>query len=179
MGGLVAFAQVHMTRKPQLAEKFLGGVLGGLVAVTAGCNVVSPLGALAIGGLAGVVHNLLFDLLERARLDDPVGAIPVHLGCGVLGTLCVAIFGDPAKLPHGRLEQLGVQALGIVACAAWAGGGALVMYLVLRRTVGLRVSAAEKASGVGLAADFVDRQHGTPSGGAAAPEDAARARRSL
>lgn len=73
----------------------VGGTLGGLVAITASANGVSALGAIAIGAAAGLVHNLALDLLEELRIDDPVGGIPVHGACGVLGTLCVA-FSDHA-----------------------------------------------------------------------------------
>ncbi|WNJ20115.1 hypothetical protein [Pontibacter sp. G13] len=74
--------------------KLLGGVLGGLVAITASCNIVSGSDAILIGLIAGVVHNLAFDLLVKLKIDDPVGAIPVHGACGVLGTILVTI-GNP------------------------------------------------------------------------------------
>lgn len=155
MGGLVAFAHVYLLpNHDEIVDKFLGGALGGLVAITAGCHVVGPLGALCIGALAGLVHNLAYDLLlRRLRVDDPVSAIPVHGFCGALGTLCVALFGRAEALPHGRLAQLGVQALGAVTCFAWAAGVALPMYALLRRTVGLRVTRAEEEAGVSLTPD--------------------------
>lgn len=71
--------------------KAMGGVLGGLVAITASCNIMAPGWAIFIGLLAGIIHNLAFDLLTICRLDDPVGAIPVHGACGILGTLLLVL----------------------------------------------------------------------------------------
>jgi Amt family ammonium transporter len=104
-----------------------------------------------IGLLAGVVHNLVYELLLRLRLDDPVGAIPVHLGCGVLGTMCVGFFGDAEMLNHSRGTQIGVQALGALACMVWSGGVSLLLFLGLKATVGLRVSPVEENMGISLA----------------------------
>jgi ammonium transporter, Amt family len=155
MGGLVALAHVFVkARHDDIVEKFLGGVLGGLVAVTAGCQVLDPLGALTVGALAGLVHNLGNDFLLRRRLDDPVSAIPVHGFCGVLGTLCVGIFGQSQLLPHDRLTQIGVQTLGAAVCFAWATLIAFPMFWILKRTVGLRVSVTEEDIGAGLTPDI-------------------------
>ena len=154
MGGLVALAQVFVNaRHDDIVEKFLGGVLGGLVAVTAGCQVLDPLGALIVGTLAGLVHNLGSDLLVRRWLDDPVSAIPVHGFCGVLGTLCVGLFGRSEHLHHDRLTQIGVQALGAAVCFVWATTVAYATFWMLKRTVGLRVSVTEEDIGAGLTPD--------------------------
>lgn len=154
-GGLVAFLHArHAQSRQEMKEKMLGGILGGLVAITACCNMVAPLSALVIGALAGVVHNLVYDrMMHRWRIDDPVGAIPVHLACGILGTLCVAVFGRSSAFPHehGRLTQLGVQIVGVLACGVWAGGSAWVTYRILGSTLGLRVSESEEETGVDLA----------------------------
>ena len=129
--------------------KLLGGVLGGLVAITAGCDVVTPLGALAIGVIAGVIHNYAFDLLKyRLRLDDPVGAVPVHLACGIFGTLAVAIFGQQELLGMPRMQQLGVQLIGIGAAFAWTATTALLMFKFLNGVIGLRVSPREEMDGI-------------------------------
>jgi Amt family ammonium transporter len=140
--------------KRDLDEKFLGSALGGLVAITASCHLVSPLAAVAIGALAGPLHNVAFDvLLRRLRIDDPVGAVPVHAACGVWGVLAVALFGDAERLAHPRLVQLGVQALGALVCIAWASGAAWLAFRGLRATVGLRVSPAEERAGVNMAGE--------------------------
>lgn len=95
--GLTAFfhAISRSHDKNEIFPKLLGGILGGLVAITACCNSVSAWEALFIGGVAGLVHNYSYDfLLYRLKLDDPVGAVAVHGFCGVWGTMCVAFFGD-------------------------------------------------------------------------------------
>lgn len=151
IGGLVAYFHCYAFQgKRDAVEKFLGGILGGLVAVTAGCSVMTPWGALATGALAGVVHNLAYDLMLRKKLDDPVGAIPVHGACGVLGTLCVALFGQADLLPNPRLVQFGVQALGVAACMAWTVTVSVLAFRLLKMTVGLRVSPAEEREGIAL-----------------------------
>ena len=111
--GLAAFLHSYFVDRDNTYEKMLGGVLGGLVAITAGCNVVSPFEAMFIGTAAGILHNYAFDWLLKWRIDDPVGAIPVHGACGVLGTLCVGIFGDP-YLFSGNQEAI-VQAVNHLA----------------------------------------------------------------
>ena len=156
--GLTAFLHSYLfQRKADLNEKFLGGILGGLVAITACCDVVTPLSAMIIGFAAGVVHNLAFDLiLKRMKLDDPIGAIPVHGACGVFGTLCVGIFGQAHLLPHSRIMQIGVQFLGVATCFVWTASTAYVMYRILRATVGLRVPPAEERAGLNIAGELED-----------------------
>ena len=154
-GGFAGFLHCWFLQgKRDLEEKLIGSTLGGLVAITASCHIVSPAAALAIGALAGPIHNLAFDfLLRRLRIDDPVGAIPVHGVCGTWGILAVALFADASRLEHGRLMQLGVQALGMLACFAWAGGSAYVLFRVLRASIGLRVSPDEERCGVNMAGE--------------------------
>ncbi len=109
----------------------INGSLAGLVAITASCHAVSSASAVAIGGIAGLVMLGVEHLLEHYRIDDAVGAVPVHLGAGIWGTLAVALFGEPAALGTGldRVSQAGIQGLGIVACGVWSLG---IGYLVLR-----------------------------------------------
>ncbi len=130
----------------------LNGTLGGLVAVTAGAHVLSTPEAILVGAGGGLAMLACDRLLERLRIDDAVGAIPVHLAAGIWGTLAVAIFGDPARLGTGLnfVQQLGVQMLGIVVCGAWTFG---VMYLFLRllnRFFPLRISPADEATGLNV-----------------------------
>jgi ammonium transporter, Amt family len=114
-------------KKGFIPEKVIGGILGGLVAITASCDRATPLEAFFIIGLsAGLVHNLVFDLLLHYKIDDPVGAVPVHAGCGVLGTLLVSITYPEAG------KQLGVQALGAFVAFAWTFSMAALLALVLR-----------------------------------------------
>ena len=151
VAGLVAWLHARVRVPDRDVEgKFLGGALTGLVAITGCANIVSPLAALAIGALAGIVHNVVFELLLKLRLDDPVGAVPVHLGGGILGTLCVALFGKSSLLPNGRLEQLGVQALGVVAVGAACVAITVGLLMVLKKTIGLRVSPRAENEGLTL-----------------------------
>jgi len=128
----------------------LNGSIAGLVAITAACHAVTPVEALVIGAGGGVVTVLLDVAFLRWRLDDAVGAVPVHLGGGAWGTLCVALFGDPALLGTGLgfWQQLEAQVIGIVACFGLA---FVLVYLLLRgidRFLPLRVPA--EAEDVGL-----------------------------
>lgn len=117
-------------QKGFIVEKVIGGVLGGLVAITASCDIATPTQAFfLVGLLAGVVHNIVFDLLLWCKIDDPVGAVPVHMGCGVLGTLLVA-FTD--KYTGTQMAQLVTQLTGAVAAIVWSCSMAGVLCLVLR-----------------------------------------------
>lgn len=108
-GGLVAFLDAFYRDRDNTYEKMLGGVLGGLVAITACCNVVSGFESILIGMAAGFIQNVGVDLLLKWKIDDPVGAVPVHGFCGVLGTLAVGLFGDPYMF-SGNQEALLAQA---------------------------------------------------------------------
>ena len=145
------FHSFFFQQKQNIYEKMLGGALGGLVAITASAHIQSPLTSLLIGALAGVIHNLSYDLLTKKwKIDDAVGAIPVHGFCGLFGTLAVALFAPEESLVHGRWTQLGVQALGALACIIWAGGIGYALFYALKKTVGLRVSPAEERQGITL-----------------------------
>ncbi len=128
----------------------LNGALAGLVAITAGCNVVSPAGAVAIGALAGIVlvySVIFFD--QVVKIDDPVGAISVHGVCGALGTILVGIFATDAGLLYtGNFKLLGIQALGVLAVGAWALGTGFILFRTLKATNGLRVSKRIEEEGL-------------------------------
>ena len=158
--GLTAFFHcLFFQKRDNINDKLLGGVLGGLVAITACCSVVNHLGAVLVGMLAGVVHNLSYDLLAKTlKLDDPVGAIPVHGFCGAFGTISVALFGQDELLPNPRMTQLGVQALGVLVAFVWASLSALIMYKVLQVVVGMRVSPAEEQAGLDIIGGFDPNQ---------------------
>jgi ammonium transporter len=134
-GGLVAMAISWRTGGHVDVATTMNGSLAGLVAVTASANIVSTADSAIIGGIAGVVMYGVTVLLERVEIDDVVGAVPVHLGAGIWGTLAVALFGNPeAWGGDGRLSQLGVQATGVVAAFVWGFGlGFLLLWLVNRR----------------------------------------------
>lgn len=142
--------------KPDVSMSF-NGTLAGLVAITAGCANVSPDGAMIIGLIAGVVVVLSVDFIDKVlKIDDPVGAISVHGVCGALGTLCVGLFASPdyggiAGLFYGGgLTQFVSQALGVGSVFAWAFGSGLVVFTILKLTVGIRVPAEEEIKGLDI-----------------------------
>lgn len=143
-------------KKPDVSMT-LNGALGGLVAITAGCAVVSLWGAVAIGAIAGFVIVFAVEFVEKVlKIDDPVGAVSVHGLCGVTGTLLVGLFGTEAGLFYGGgFQQLGIQAVGVAAVAIWTLGTTFVLFKVLKHTIGLRVTKAEEVMGLDIG------EHGT------------------
>ena len=144
-GGLSAFLVSLFKYKQYDLSMFLNGVLGGLVGITAGADIMSVTDAIVIGFIAGALIVLGVGLIDRLKLDDPVGAIAVHLICGVWGTLAVGIFGELAGW-----TQLGYQAVGIVAIGAFCLVTAFGILLTLKKTVGLRVSVEEEQEGLDI-----------------------------
>ncbi len=128
----------------------INGTLAGLVAITAPCHVVTAPQALVIGAVGGVIALAVERVLLRYRVDDVVGAVPVHAGGGVWGTLCVGLFGDPARLHTGldRAGQIEIQLLGIGVCFAWAFGLSYLLLGGINRLLPLRIS--EEAERIGL-----------------------------
>lgn len=142
------FHAYFFQQKKDVIEKIAGGSLTGLVAITACCNVVSPISSLMIGFLAGIIHNYFYVLIaEKWHLDDPVGAIAVHGFGGVFGTLSVAIFGDAELLANDRWTQLAVQSIGILVCFTFTSSIALGMFYLIKKTIGLRVSPLQERYG--------------------------------
>ena len=130
----------------------LNGALAGLVAITAGCDVVSPGGAVIIGILAGIVLVFGVEFIDKVlKVDDPVGAISVHGLNGALGTLMVGLFStDNGLFYGGGAAQLGSQLIGVLAVAAWAMGLGFVVFITLKKTVGLRVSKRIEEEGLDI-----------------------------
>jgi len=129
--------------KPEVGMS-LNGALAGLVAITAGCANVTPGSAIIIGLIAGVLVVMSVLFFDKVRVDDPVGAISVHGVNGVWGTLAAGLFnigGPTAKL-------VGVQLLGIGACFLWVFPLAFILFKVIDRTIGLRVSPEEEIDGL-------------------------------
>jgi len=156
-GALAAMLTIWaIVGKPDLSMT-MNGCLAGLVAITAPCNYVSPAAALAIGTVAGVIVVLGVLLLDKLGVDDPVGAVPVHAMNGTWGTLAVGLWGRKSfgltrdGLFHGGgLEQLGVQALGNLATVAFAVVLMTVLFVVMKKTMGLRVSREEEVRGLDI-----------------------------
>ncbi|NJP04905.1 MAG: ammonium transporter [Chloroflexaceae bacterium] len=140
-------AALH-TRKADLGMT-LNGVLAGLVAITAPCAVVSPFWALIIGLIGGGVIFYGSMLLEKMKIDDPVGAVPVHLMCGIWGTLSLGLFStDSGLITTGQTGQFLSQVIGVVACGVWTAGTAFILFMAIKATVGLRVSTEEENRGL-------------------------------
>ncbi len=152
--------------KPDLAVS-LNGALAGLVGITAPCAVVGSGSAIVIGFVAGVIVVYGIHALNRLQIDDPVGAFPVHGLCGVWGTLAVGLFGNAALgAPLNGLffggggKQLGVQALGVVACLAFTLVAMWIVFKLIKATVGLRISEEDELLGLDIAEHGVDSYSG-------------------
>lgn len=144
-GGLSAFLFSLFKYKQYDLSMFLNGILGGLVGITAGADVMSVTDSILIGAIAGCLIVLGVALIDKLKLDDPVGAIAVHLICGIWGTLAVGIFGDLAGW-----EQLANQAIGVVAIGAFCLISAYAIIKTLKVTVGIRVSEEEEQEGLDI-----------------------------
>lgn len=138
----------------------LNGALAGLVAITAGCDVVDNFGAFWIGLLAAIVVVAAVEFVDqKLKVDDPVGAVAVHGFCGALGTLCVGLFAvDGGLFYTGSWSLLGVQALGVISVIGWVAVTMTSVFLILKKTIGLRVSASEELEGLDI------HEHGLASG---------------
>ena len=156
-------------KKPDVSMT-LNGSLAGLVAITAGCDTVTPVGAALIGVIAGfaVVFGIEF-VDQKLKVDDPVGAVGVHGICGCLGTILTGLFayydfGNGEKLGlfyGGGIHFLGLQILGVVVVIAWVAVTMTIIFNVLKHTIGLRASAVEEIEGLdihehGLASAYAD-----------------------
>jgi len=140
-----------MFKKPD-ASMALNGALAGLVGITAGCDGVSPVGALAIGAVAGALVVLAVTFVDRVlKVDDPVGAVSVHGVCGAWGTLACGLFNMESGLLYGGgFAQLATQMIGVVAAFVWAFGTGLALFYGIRKTIGLRVSREEELRGLDI-----------------------------
>lgn len=138
-------------KKPDVSMT-LNGALAGLVAITAGCDAVSPVGAFFIGTIAAFVIVFGIEFIEKIlRIDDPVGAIGVHCLCGAAGTILTGLFAlDGGLLYGGGAKLLGIQSLGVVSVAAWVVTTMIIVFTILKKTVGLRVSRAEEITGLDI-----------------------------
>ena len=149
-GGLGASFVSTLAYKNLDITMFMNGILGGLVGITAGADQMGPTEAIAIGAIGGMVVVLGIAILDKCKLDDPVGAIPVHLFAGIWGTLAVGIFGAKASF-----DQFMVQLASLGIIGAFCVIGALIIALSVKSMVGLRVSEEDESSGLDIA------EHGT------------------
>ena len=160
-GGVSAFITSFLRYKNFDLTMFLNGILGGLVGITAGADQMSPNEAVVIGLIAGVVIVFGVALIDKLKLDDPVGAVAVHLICGIWGTLAVGIFGSMASF-----DQFLVQLAGVGAAATFCSITGFLILFTIKKVAGLRVSETEELEGLDIHehgmdayADFRMNQH--------------------
>ena len=142
-GGVVAALTSTLMYKNLDLTMFLNGILGGLVGITAGADQMSPTDAILIGAIAGAIIVFAVSLIDKLKLDDPVGAIAVHLVCGIWGTLAVGIFG---KLASGA--QFVSQLIGVASYAGICIVSSFLIIFIMKKTVGIRVSEKEELEGL-------------------------------
>ncbi len=151
-GVMVTLTVGWIIRKQADAELVIFGSIAGLVAITASANAVSTVSALIIGGVGGIVMLGVDYLMDCLHIDDAVGAVPVHLGAGIWGTLAVAIFGKEEILGTGisRWGQLLIQATGIGVCFLWAFGLPFGIFLLINHFFPLRVTSEDERIGLNV-----------------------------
>lgn len=141
-GTLLGLVTAWIVFKKADLSFLINGCLAGLVGITAGADVVTPLESLIIGALSGVIVVFAVVMFDKLKLDDPVGATSVHLVCGIFGTLAVGVFGEGKTIMP---QLIGVAAYGVAAFAF-----AFVVFFILKVTLGIRVSEAEEAEGLDI-----------------------------
>ncbi len=168
MGAIAAMLTVWLKEGRPDVSMTGNGLLAGLVAITAGCAAVTPQAALIIGGLAGIIVVWGVHFVERVlKVDDPVGAVAVHGMCGAFGTICVGLFArdtvdgfwEQGVLYGGSPDQLISQVIGVVAVFAWVSVTSWLLFTILKKTVGLRVTEEEELEGLDIL------EHGSPGYG--------------
>jgi len=166
-GAIGALATSILTVKNPDVTLVGNGLLGGLVSITAGALNLSPFGAIATGFIGGIIATVGVLALDRYRIDDPVGAIPVHLLAGIWGAIAVGLLASPDQIPGGNgprgflyggsIAQLGSQILGIVSIVSFVAIASGTLFLVMRESGQLRVTEAEEMIGMDIA------EHATPA----------------
>ncbi|WP_366184389.1 ammonium transporter [Flavobacterium ovatum] len=142
-GGVAAMMFTQFLYKNLDLSMFLNGVLAGLVGITAGADQMGPTDAILIGLIAGMLVVGAVALVDKLRLDDPVGAVAVHLVCGIWGTLAVGIFGAMASV-----DQFLIQLTGVAAIGAFCVISSFIILIIIKKTIGLRVTKEEEIEGL-------------------------------
>ena len=156
-GAITMLIWQYYLRKQIEIEPVLNGLLAGLVASSASCDVVSPASAVVTGIVAAIVMQAGVRVLDYFQLDDTIGVIPVHGFAGVWGTLAVALFIPAEFLTHSRLEQFLVQLLGCAVCFIWCFSFCWITLRVISKFIRLRVTEDEEKQGLNMA------EHGATS----------------
>jgi Amt family ammonium transporter len=151
-GALVALVISWFRYKKPSLGLTMNGALGGLVAITAGCDIVAPGSALIMGMIAGSVLVFAVEFIDKKlKIDDPVGAISVHGVCGALGTIMVGIFATEGGLIYGGgASLLTTQLMGVGAVMVWALSLGFIVFYIAKKTIGIRVSREEEEKGLDL-----------------------------
>ncbi|MCH1517718.1 MAG: ammonium transporter [Flavobacteriaceae bacterium] len=150
-GGISTMAYTYFSYGKIDITMVINGVLAGLVSITAGCNVVSPVSAIIIGLIAGVLVDVAVMFVDKLKVDDPVGAIAVHGVNGLFGTIAVGLFAIEGGLFFGGgTSLLFTQLLGVCVIALFAFSLTYVLMLLLKKTIGIRISAEDEAKGIDL-----------------------------
>ncbi|ANW95432.1 ammonium transporter [Wenyingzhuangia fucanilytica] len=149
-GIIAAFATSYIKFKTYDITMAFNGALAGLVGITAGADLMSPLDAIIIGFISGVIIVFAVGFIDRLKMDDPVGAIGVHLICGTFGTLAVGIWGDKGVFNTGSFSQLGSQAYGVMVVGITCLITSYIILFAIKKTMGLRVSEIEEKQGLDI-----------------------------
>lgn len=162
MGGVMGILAATATAwiklgKPDMSMS-INGLLAGLVAITPACAYVSVPSSLIIGTVAGVLVVFASFFFDKLKLDDPVGATSVHLANGIFGTLCIGLFAEEGVNGNqvnglffgGGFKQLGIQAVGVVTVGIFVFVTTAIVWIVIKKTIGLRVSVKEELNGLDI-----------------------------
>jgi Amt family ammonium transporter len=145
-GAIGAMVTSWITQKKPDLSMVLNGILAGLVGITAGADQMNMNSSIIIGLSSGIIVVLAVGMFDKLKLDDPVGALSVHLVCGIWGTLCVGLFGAKAGM-----AQFISQLIGVAAVGAFSFVFAYVLFQIIKAVMGLRVSPEEETEGLDLA----------------------------
>ena len=150
-GGISTMVYTHFAYGKIDITMVINGVLAGLVSITAGCNVVSPVSAIIIGSVAGVLVDVAVLVIDKQRIDDPVGAVAVHGINGLFGTLAVGLFATEGGLFFGGGSSLFItQLIGVVVISLFSFTLTFVIMTILKKTIGIRIREEEEDAGIDL-----------------------------
>ncbi len=148
-GGIATMVYTYFRYKKIDITMVINGVLAGLVAITAGCNLVSHNSAIIIGLIAGVLVDVAVVFIDKLKIDDPVGAIAVHGVNGFFGTVTVGIFAEGKGLiESGSVDFLAIQALGVTAIAIFSFVCTYIIFVIMKKTIGIRIKRREELAGI-------------------------------
>ncbi len=156
-GGMATMAYTYLRYRKVDITMVINGILAGLVAITAGCNLVSHNSAIVIGIFAGFFVDLAVVLIDKLKIDDPVGAIAVHGVNGFFGTLAVGVFAiEKGLLSTGNFDFFSTQLIGVSVISLFSFVCTFVLFLILKKTVGIRINRNEELAGIDAVAFGVE-----------------------